>query len=309
MEQFFAVSFVFSLIIMFSSITTAWIMYLRFKRLWMKQYVLYALVWAFGLVQTGLLLLGGAYAAPENQSTVFLVFLMAVWAVLFVVECIAPPFLLFSFAGINMAKKLKAAIIINPFLVPLALILVFPLSIAAGYEGTPETLLRISLSIAVSFSALLSLAFQFAAISKILKARRRESGFVIFIILTFVYQIITLVFSATPVPGRISIGIYGYHIAAVIFTIIAYLEILTFNLIKLSREFSGKEREISETAVGEYNLTARETDIANLLLTGLNSREIGEKLFITKKTVDTHIYNIYKKCGVKNKLEFFNLLG
>lgn len=45
----------------------------------------------------------------------------------------------------------------------------------------------------------------------------------------------------------------------------------------------------------------RETEILNLVREGLDNREIAEKLFLSVHTVKTHLQNIYKKAGVKNR--------
>ena len=59
----------------------------------------------------------------------------------------------------------------------------------------------------------------------------------------------------------------------------------------------------------QFSITDRESEIISLLLHGRNNREIGEKLFISPRTVEAHIYNIYRKCSVKNKLELANLIS
>lgn len=55
------------------------------------------------------------------------------------------------------------------------------------------------------------------------------------------------------------------------------------------------------------NLTEREFEIATLILKGKKNREISAFLFVELSTVKTHINNIYKKLGVKNREELFNL--
>ena len=40
---------------------------------------------------------------------------------------------------------------------------------------------------------------------------------------------------------------------------------------------------------------------------GLSNREIAEALFITTKTVETHLRHAYAKLGVDNRLLFANL--
>ena len=54
-------------------------------------------------------------------------------------------------------------------------------------------------------------------------------------------------------------------------------------------------------AAGNYGLTDREKDILNLLVKGLNKKEIAEKLFVSFHTVNTHVKNIYEKLQVNNR--------
>lgn len=51
---------------------------------------------------------------------------------------------------------------------------------------------------------------------------------------------------------------------------------------------------------GEYDLTDREVEILQLIAEGFSNKEIGEKLFISHRTVDTHRTNMMKKLEVKN---------
>jgi DNA-binding CsgD family transcriptional regulator len=46
------------------------------------------------------------------------------------------------------------------------------------------------------------------------------------------------------------------------------------------------------------NLTAQELQIAQLAAEGLSNREIGQKLFVSPRTVSTHLYRIYPKLGI-----------
>ncbi|HZF64501.1 MAG TPA: response regulator transcription factor [Chitinophagaceae bacterium] len=47
-------------------------------------------------------------------------------------------------------------------------------------------------------------------------------------------------------------------------------------------------------------LSPREIEVISLLKEGLSSKEIGEKLFLSEKTVQIHRYNILKKLNLKN---------
>ena len=47
-------------------------------------------------------------------------------------------------------------------------------------------------------------------------------------------------------------------------------------------------------------LTDRETEIIRLIAEGFSNKEIGTKLFISHRTVDTHRTNLMKKLNVNN---------
>jgi DNA-binding NarL/FixJ family response regulator len=54
---------------------------------------------------------------------------------------------------------------------------------------------------------------------------------------------------------------------------------------------------------GELPLTSREADVLELLAAGLTNREIATRLFISEKTVGTHVGHIYEKLGVHSRVE------
>ncbi len=55
-------------------------------------------------------------------------------------------------------------------------------------------------------------------------------------------------------------------------------------------------------------LTAQELQIAHLAAEGLSNREIGQKLFVSPRTVSTHLYRIYPKLGISARGELASVL-
>lgn len=52
-----------------------------------------------------------------------------------------------------------------------------------------------------------------------------------------------------------------------------------------------------------FQLSARETEVANLMTEGLSDQEIADKLFVSFNTARTHIRKIYKKLEVGNRVD------
>lgn len=57
----------------------------------------------------------------------------------------------------------------------------------------------------------------------------------------------------------------------------------------------------------KYNLTDKEKEIIKYLKKGLIYKEIAENMGITQNTVKSHVFRIYKKCKINNKIELYNL--
>lgn len=64
-------------------------------------------------------------------------------------------------------------------------------------------------------------------------------------------------------------------------------------------EKSGKKRDRKVTE----GLTKRESEILQLVAEGIGNKEVGERLFISVKTVETHKTHILDKLGLKNNTE------
>lgn len=61
-------------------------------------------------------------------------------------------------------------------------------------------------------------------------------------------------------------------------------------------------------AVEQYELTRRENTILKLLMSGKDNANICEELVITPNTLKKHILNIYRKLGIKNRVQLFKMI-
>jgi DNA-binding CsgD family transcriptional regulator len=55
--------------------------------------------------------------------------------------------------------------------------------------------------------------------------------------------------------------------------------------------------------VGVASLTERELQLARLVVDRRTNPEIAAELFLSQKTVETHLRNIFRKVGVANRVE------
>jgi ATP/maltotriose-dependent transcriptional regulator MalT len=53
----------------------------------------------------------------------------------------------------------------------------------------------------------------------------------------------------------------------------------------------------------DIRLTRRELEVLTLIVEGHSSKEVADLLFISKRTVDFHLDNVYGKLGVTNRMQ------
>ena len=59
---------------------------------------------------------------------------------------------------------------------------------------------------------------------------------------------------------------------------------------------------------GVESLTARETRVAGLVAEGRTNRDVAQALFVTPKTVEVHLSNVYRKLGIRSRRELAGAL-
>src|SRR5829696_6693309 len=75
---------------------------------------------------------------------------------------------------------------------------------------------------------------------------------------------------------------------------------------RMIERVSPREPAAAESSV-QYKLTAREAEVLTLLVEGLNQASIAERLYVSPKTVGTHIQRILGKLGVSSRAQAVSL--
>jgi DNA-binding CsgD family transcriptional regulator len=69
-----------------------------------------------------------------------------------------------------------------------------------------------------------------------------------------------------------------------------------------------ESEEQLDKIVRKYDFSEREREIMKLIIEGKSNKEIEKQLFISFHTVKNHIYNIFKKSGVKSRSQLIHLV-
>ena len=145
--------------------------------------------------------------------------------------------------------------------------------------------------------------FTAALIELYVPMRTRVNGFCFFfltgaILLTNIFiSLSPVIISYIPAGTGYTVWIIGIAAAALI--------LLSVMALKPKQITINKYQKTNLNDIFEHRLSKRESEIAGLLVNeGLGAREIGERLFISINTVNTHIANIYRKFDVNSSKEF-----
>ena len=99
------------------------------------------------------------------------------------------------------------------------------------------------------------------------------------------------------------LGYLGFHLIPVLFL---HLYLQKHYVAKVENE---NFADNMSTIIGKFGISKRETEVFELICKGMTNQEISDSLFISVQTVKDHIYRIFLKTGVKNRVQLTNLLG
>lgn len=202
---------------------------------------------------------------------------------------------LYSYLSISTISSLSAATIYLICLVPA---LVYLLSMLIFF-----TSITVIISAAITLLYALVLFFvsaaglQYSQNAHILRIRR-------FFIITAIYQLSMIILSIPSIYLYASPFILVFP-RALFCGALGISELICFFRYENT---STTSHPLPENMFQQYGLTKREQEIAELVQQGLPVKTIAGHLFISPRTVETHITNMYNKCGCSSRGEFLHLL-
>jgi DNA-binding CsgD family transcriptional regulator len=108
----------------------------------------------------------------------------------------------------------------------------------------------------------------------------------------------------------LSLSIFSYEYYSLInygYLLFVLIQIYYLYIINSRNQTSSHEFPLEEFAV-HYGISGRELDVLRIFMKRYGYKEIALKLFVSHKTIETHVYHIYQKTGAKNKDELIRMI-
>jgi DNA-binding CsgD family transcriptional regulator len=138
--------------------------------------------------------------------------------------------------------------------------------------------------------------------------RTLRRALVIFIALTAVFFPLMVIDAAMEFLPFLAVFGFLENLAQPLYFLVLNCLTIAFGLKYLNRPAYAEKEVLTEHFVSAFGISQREREIIGLLLTGIGTKEIAAKLFISAKTADNHVTNIYRKLGVRSRVQMFQLI-
>ena len=166
--------------------------------------------------------------------------------------------------------------------------------------------------------AVLSRTFSLGSSAPLIAASRHRNGKVarralrfagcFFILIDASWLVLYGLGAADLLPARLYDGLHLTRMLLLNVAVIVFLD-------RFLNSFEGApgsgpaEQRLDPYLVTKYGITQREQEIIQHLRTGSSNEEIAGKLFISTRTVKGHLYRIFQKTKVKNRVQLVNLFS
>ena len=276
--------------LMFASVGLSYLVYDRNKAVWLRDYLVYAGAYTLWLLFTTWVFFRAVYLT-EPLPLLTLLFarvrsIVSVFIILF------GPLFFFRCGGFEIRGAVKAVVITVAAAITaiLSVNLFIPIP-ALGYVVTP------------SFNLYLSVLSWLAFIGVRRSSRAAQRPMLPLLLFSgAAYALLSALGILLPflVPPEQLLIVQATAAGAFLFGWAVLM--IGINMRWVSRA-STSGFGLPDAYLTDYRITGREAEVLALLVTGLTSAEIAARLFISQRTVEAHVYNVYRKCGVGNRVE------
>ena len=276
--------------LMFASVGLSYLVYERNRALWLRDYLVYAsgyTVWLF--FATWVFFRAVYLTEPLPQLTLLFARARSVVSVAIV---LFGPLFFFRCGGFTIRGAVRIVVVAAASVVGVGIgFLLFVPNQILGYVITPLFNLYLSLLAWISYSA-------------VRKASRSAQRPMLPLLLYsgVAYALLAASGVILPVVASPELRFFAQAVAAGTFLFGWAVLMIGVNMRWIGRGAS-KGTPIADSYLSDYSITPREAEVLRLLITGLTSAEIADKLFVSQRTVETHIYNVFRKCSVSNRVE------
>ncbi|HEY9594175.1 MAG TPA: helix-turn-helix transcriptional regulator [Spirochaetia bacterium] len=297
MEQLRLCGYGIALLVGVASIMETFMIWQRYRRIVMRHYGLF-------LVSLFLVLLGftvDQYArivfvrtSADLRAAVWLI--QAIGSTLFVVIC---PWLFHSLAGREISPMGKAVFSV----IDAAVILAALASVAfPRVEAIP-------LALSALLFAMIGYAIVFTAVClRNVGERALRRALVVLLSLTVVFLPLMMLDIALGFFPWLAELMFLDNLAQPAYFLILNCLTIAFGLHYLNRPAFSEAGRLTPYFLATFGVTEREAEIIALLLEGKTTAGIADALFISPKTAENHVYNIYQKLKVRTRVQLFQLI-
>ena len=284
-----------SFAVMSASAGLTYVVYTRNRAAWLRDYLVYALSYGLWVLFAGWIFFQQVYLSGPLPQLV-LAFAWVRVAVSVVIAYFGPMFFL-RVATRAPVVRIRAWVISADAALALAMLLVMLFGIAPLARAA-------SIAFNVAFTIL-----SWAAFAAVRTNRASPARPMIPVILYSAvgYTILAALTTAAPAlfpPERsIQANVMGGSIFVFGWAVIG--------MIVSARWLGGREASepVPPAFINDHGITPREAEILRILVGGRTASQIAEELFISQRTVEAHLYNVYRKCGVRNRVELVNRIA
>ena len=120
---------------------------------------------------------------------------------------------------------------------------------------------------------------------------------------------ISVTYTTSIAPDRSDILVLANSVYLILFNLLPLIWIVRFqHVTDVTAAPATPGMTLLPDLVTDYGITPREEEVLELACAGKTNQEIADRLFISVQTVKDHVYSIYRKTKVRNRVELANLV-